>query len=186
MLSSAACRLGAAKVDVLRPLHPARLARIAPARRQDPHAQPLASRRGALPIRAAAKTDKSSGTGGSHLTSVAVDNSSDAAYTLITLQGANRPGLLASLTSTFTDLGLDVMKAEIGSSKGGDICDKFWVNTLEGSKVPEHDVPATIAALELSLASYGKGNVRPKLKVPGAPEARSELLHTLMGKAFVV
>lgn len=43
-------------------------------------------------------------------------------------------GLLSSLTSTFTDLGLDVKKAEIGG-KGDSFHDTFWVVTTDGQKV---------------------------------------------------
>lgn len=43
-------------------------------------------------------------------------------------------GLLNSLTSTFTDLGLDVVRAEIGG-KGGTFRDTFWVTTMERTKV---------------------------------------------------
>ena len=43
-------------------------------------------------------------------------------------------GLLSSLTSTFTDLGLDVVRAEIGG-KGGNFHDTFWVTTADGRKV---------------------------------------------------
>lgn len=90
-------------------------------------------------------------------------------------------GLLASLTSTFNDLGLDVVKAEIGS-QGGEICDRFWVTPIGGGIVDDGEAAAIKSTLELSLTAYQKGNVRPKLKVPGAPEARAELLHTLMGE----
>lgn len=46
-------------------------------------------------------------------------------------------GLLSSLTSTFTDLGLDVVRAEIGG-KGGNFHDTFWVTTADGRKVRRH------------------------------------------------
>ena len=90
-------------------------------------------------------------------------------------------GLLSSLTSTFTDLGLDVVKADIGG-KDGSFKDTFWVTAEGGGKVSAQDIPAMSAALEALLASYTKSSssVRPKLSVPGASEDRQELLHTLM------
>jgi hypothetical protein len=90
-------------------------------------------------------------------------------------------GLLNSLTSTFTDLGLDVVKANIGG-KGGTFKDTFWVTTVEGSKVAEGELGAVRAALEATAAAATKPStvVRPKLTVPGASEERQELLHTLM------
>lgn len=91
-------------------------------------------------------------------------------------------GLLASLASIFNDLGLDVIKADIGSSESG-VNDKFWVRTIGGGKVADVDIPAVKAAVEASLTVHsGKGKTRPKLKVTGAAESRTELLHTLMGK----
>ncbi|KAL4856697.1 Glycogen phosphorylase 1 [Chlorella vulgaris] len=109
---------------------------------------------------------------------VAIDNSGEA--TKITVQGASRSGLLNSLTSTFTDLGLDVIKADIGG-KSGTFKDTFWVTTVEGSKIGDLDVAAVQSAVEVTLAASPKAaSVRPKLKVPGASEDRQELLHTLM------
>lgn len=43
-------------------------------------------------------------------------------------------GLLSSLTSTFTDMGLDVVRADIGG-KGGAFHDTFWVTMADGQKV---------------------------------------------------
>lgn len=43
--------------------------------------------------------------------SVVIDNAQDSAYTVVTIEGYNRPGLLSSLSAAFRDLGLDVGKA---------------------------------------------------------------------------
>ena len=74
-----------------------------------------------------------------------------------------------------------MVKADISSTEAG-IEDKFWVkNIATGGKVPDVDVPAIQAALELSLAApLNASNIRPKLKVAGATESRAALLHTLM------
>ena len=86
------------------------------------------------------------------------------------------------MASIFNDLGLDVTKADIGSTEVG-VNDKFWVRRIDGSKVPDSDIATIQAAVEASLAANsGKGNTRPKLKVTGAAESRTQLLHTLMGK----
>lgn len=42
--------------------------------------------------------------------SVVIDNNQDSAYTVVTVEGYNRPGLLSSLSAAFRDLGLDVGK----------------------------------------------------------------------------
>ena len=72
-----------------------------------------------------------------------------------------------------------MVKADIGGSGNG-IEDKFWVRSLTGAKVKDTDLPAIQAAIEASLISHSKANIRPKLKVSGAAESRMELLHTLM------
>ena len=43
--------------------------------------------------------------------SVSIDNAEDSSYTVVKVEGYNRPGLLTSLSGAFRDLGLDVGKA---------------------------------------------------------------------------
>lgn len=105
--------------------------------------------------------------------------SGDGDLTLIMIEGTNRPGLLGLLTSTFADLGLDVVKAEIGGS-GKAIHDRFWVMNADGKQLQEDELAAVRQTLEVTLASYQPGSSRPKLTT-GPPSERSELLHTLMG-----
>ncbi|KAL4434815.1 hypothetical protein ABPG77_005342 [Micractinium sp. CCAP 211/92] len=145
-----------------------------------------AGRRHGLLVAAVAEAERSSNTStqdsaGGAVASVSMDNEADPSATVIKVTGANRPGLLSSLTSTFTDLGLDVVRAEIGG-KGGTFRDTFWVTTMERTKVPESDMEAMKNAIEVLLASFSKpaAAVRPKLSVPGVTEDRQELLHTLM------
>ena len=92
-------------------------------------------------------------------------------------------GLLASLATIFSDLGLDVVKADIGSNDSG-VADKFWLRDIStGGKIADADLASVQSAVEVSLATHAKsGNIRPKLKVAGATAQRAELLHTLMGK----
>lgn len=42
--------------------------------------------------------------------SVLIDNAQDSNFTVVTIAGYNRPGLLTSISGTFRDLGLDVGK----------------------------------------------------------------------------
>jgi hypothetical protein len=92
-------------------------------------------------------------------------------------------GLLSTLASTFTDLGLDVVKAEIGGSSSK-VHDRFWVTNSDGTKLGEPEAEAVRKALEVTISSAvgTPGNVRPKLNVAGASQERAELLHTLMGE----
>lgn len=41
---------------------------------------------------------------------VSIDNTQDDTFTVVTISGYNRPGLLTSISGTFRDLGLDVGK----------------------------------------------------------------------------
>lgn len=44
-----------------------------------------------------------------------IDNGQDSTYTVVTVEGYNRPGLLSSLSAAFRDLGLDVGKVSVAS-----------------------------------------------------------------------
>ena len=115
---------------------------------------------------------------------VTIDNSTDDQVTIVRIKGQGRPGLLATLTSTFGVLGLDVRKAEI-SEKRGQIDDIFWVAKDDGDKVEDGEMAAIRGALESALRAGSIQRVRPKLHVAGAPEERAELLHELMGKSWI-
>ena len=41
---------------------------------------------------------------------MSIDNKRDSTFTVVTIEGYSKPGLLTSLSSTFRDLGLDVGK----------------------------------------------------------------------------
>ncbi len=42
--------------------------------------------------------------------SVSIDNKRDSTFTVVSIEGYSKPGLLTSLSGTFRDLGLDVGK----------------------------------------------------------------------------
>lgn len=169
-------------------------------------------RRSTLAVRSVAEAERSiDSSKGGMKGSCIVDNAADGGLTQIRIEGVNRPGewphpipallfrpawldnctcaaagpagLLGSLASTFTDLGLDVVRAEIGS-KGGSANDVFYVTTVDGRKVADDDIASIKQAIEVTLASSGASGVgiRPKVAVPGAAEDRQDLLHSLMGE----
>ena len=47
---------------------------------------------------------------------VSIDNAQDSVFTVVTISGYNRPGLLTSISGTFRDLGLDVGKVILHSA----------------------------------------------------------------------
>lgn len=84
------------------------------------------------------------------------------------------------MTDGFKDLGLDVVKAEI-SCIDGTASDTFWVKRSNGEKIEDSSITQLTETLETIVSSCSPaGSVRPKLHVPGASEARNELLHELM------
>ncbi len=144
----------------------------------------LAPKRGSLVCRAVSSPDAARPDVGLEA-SITIDNSCDECMTVIRLRGNGRPGLLASLTSTFIGLGLDVRKADI-SEKRGEIDDTFWVVAENGQKIDDGDISSVQSALEVALRSRARGRMRPKLTVKGAPEGRAELLHELMGTSCLL
>ncbi|GAB4815011.1 hypothetical protein N2152v2_002057 [Parachlorella kessleri] len=136
---------------------------------------PVPPRRHALRVAAVAEAERTVDS----TAAVIIDNGSEDGTTLITIDGSNKPGMLGMLTSTFADLGLDVVKAEIGGT-GKSIHDRFWVVGADGKKLGDGEVAAVQQALEVTLASSKPGSSRPKLSPAGQSSERSELLHTLM------
>jgi glycogen phosphorylase len=82
------------------------------------------------------------------------------------------------VATIFSDLGLEVIKAEVGS-KGSDVMDRFWV-TMGGGKVPEGQVADIQSALDAMLTACATSKVRPKLHVPGAEKSKIDVLYSLM------
>jgi [protein-PII] uridylyltransferase len=88
----------------------------------------LAARKGKLPTRAAVFKVPPR---------VLVDNKASSTYTLIEVNGRDRPGLLYDLTAAMTQLGLQIASAHI-STYGERVVDVFYVKDVFGLKV-EHE-----------------------------------------------
>ena len=115
--------------------------------------------------------------------SVSLSNEDHPDYTVITVQGKSKSGLLNSITSLFCDLGLEVMKAEVGSADG-EVLDKFFiVDDVTGEKLTdEKDTENVKKCIETLLTTRGKttgGGTRPDFRKQ--PEKTNETLYTLMG-----
>ncbi len=99
-------------------------------------------------------------------------------------------GLLLAITSTFTNLGVDVVRAEVGGAAAGGVRDRFFVTAAGGGQVPPAELAAVRGALEATLAAPGGASSRPKLGAAAAAAAgaaggaagaaRAALLHELM------
>ncbi|CAL8466863.1 g6399 [Coccomyxa elongata] len=119
---------------------------------------------------------------------VSIDNAQDDTFTVVTISGYNRPGLLTSISGTFRDLGLDVGKAEVDGSNGR-VLDKFFVTAVGGGKVTDpKDIDKLRASLErlvspagrsLARVSSGKRPVVGDGVVESAPQNKT-LLYNLM------
>src|SRR6185437_13182955 len=68
---------------------------------------------------------------------VLIDNSASGTYTVIEVNGRDRPGLLYEVTRALTDLNLQISSAKI-STYGEKVVDVFYVKDLFGHKV-EHE-----------------------------------------------
>ncbi|GLC34950.1 Acid phosphatase pho1 [Pleodorina starrii] len=112
---------------------------------------------------------------------VTVDNSSDANYTVITVQAANKPGLLTSITALFRDLGVDVGKAVVEGDEVK-INDTFYVRTLTGGKLSDDKAADAVRSLEVLLRSKPSSTdvSRPKFEAQGQEQPGKARLYTLM------
>ena len=92
---------------------------------------------------------------------VMIDTAASEAATVIGVSGADRPGLLAELSRTLTDLGLSIRSAHVAGF-GERAVDSFYVVDAEGRKVfGEHRLDEIQTALEAVLE-----------RAPAAPEGR--------------
>jgi [protein-PII] uridylyltransferase len=99
---------------------------------------------------------------------VLIDNQASRSYTVIEVNGRDRPGLLHELARELTRLNLQVSSAKI-STYGEKVVDVFYVKNLFGHKVEHPDKLAEIRTLlEAVLA---KGNRPPAPAV--APQRRA-------------
>ncbi|MEF2073785.1 [protein-PII] uridylyltransferase [Consotaella aegiceratis] len=65
---------------------------------------------------------------------VAVDNALSNKFTVVEVEGLDRPGLLADLTGAIADLNLDIRSAHI-TTYGEKVVDVFYVTDLVGTKI---------------------------------------------------
>jgi [protein-PII] uridylyltransferase len=82
-------------------------------------------------------------------TTVEFDNDISKSRTIVEVQTEDRTGLLYAITSTLTDLGLDISFAKVSTEKGAAI-DTFYVQDQLGQKVTDHD---RLAQIETKLQS---------------------------------
>lgn len=89
-----------------------------------------------------------------------LDNDSEEGYTVVHLEADSRPGLLSSLTNAFSDLGLEVLKAQVDGSSGR-IQDTFHVQTADGTQVSGADalinIKRSIEVRSLTSAAIVQG-----------------------------
>eukprot|EP00898_Chlorokybus_atmophyticus_P005827 jgi/Chlat1/6245/Chrsp44S05857 len=69
---------------------------------------------------------------------VALDNESDAKFTVISIETDNKPRLLHTINSTFHTLGIDVVRAVV-STDDGIAKDVFYVTDSQGRKLDDKD-----------------------------------------------
>jgi [protein-PII] uridylyltransferase len=90
---------------------------------------------------------------------VDVGNTFSNRFSVIEVEGLDRPGLLSEITGTLSDLSLDIASAHI-TTFGEKVVDTFYVTDLTGQKIEN---PARIAAIKarLTVVLEGAGSARP-------------------------
>jgi [protein-PII] uridylyltransferase len=99
---------------------------------------------------------------------VVIDNALSHQFTVIEVSGLDRPGLLYDLTSTLSDLNLDITSAHI-TTFGEKAVDVFYVTDLTNRKITTPQRQKTIRARLLDVLGSEPGS-KSALAQPGAPE----------------
>eukprot|EP00958_Prasinococcus_capsulatus_P024188 scaffold3743_cov389-Prasinococcus_capsulatus_cf.AAC.15 len=110
-----------------------------------------------------------------------VDNVSDGEYTVINIQTRLKPGLLQAIISTFRDLDIDVVRAEIDTTDGS-LHDKFFVLRVDGQKLTETECE-TLETCLTTVLRYAVDTKQMRTVVAQdseAKESRKQLLFSLM------
>ncbi len=97
---------------------------------------------------------------------VLIDNNASRTYTVIEVNGRDRPGLLYDLTFALSDLGLQIANAKI-STYGERVVDVFYVRDVFGMKVEHHGKLGQIR--ERLIPILDRANRPPE--TVGAPQA---------------
>ena len=69
------------------------------------------------------------------LTEVVIDERASPRHTVVEVFAKDRPGLLYTIASALHDLGLSIALSKI-NTEGTKVADVFYVNELDGTKVP--------------------------------------------------
>eukprot|EP00803_Ostreobium_quekettii_P001464 evm.model.scf_1283.3 EVM.evm.TU.scf_1283.3 scf_1283:33890-45391(+) len=138
----------------------------------------VGGRRSVAPLRTSLEAPALEADGSSSPLAVQVDNEESAEYTVITVESENKRGMLSTITSLFRDLAIDVVRAEVGSSKDG-VIDKFYVkDESTGGQIA--DTTNVKKCVETMLTTTRKAR-KPKRPTFGSADKRGDAgLYTLM------
>ena len=84
-----------------------------------------------------------------------VGNALSNRFSVIEVEGLDRPGLLSEITSTLSDLSLDIASAHI-TTFGEKVVDTFYVTDLTGQKI---ESPTRIATIKSRLIAVLEGTL---------------------------
>ncbi|WP_370853022.1 [protein-PII] uridylyltransferase [Pararhizobium haloflavum] len=93
---------------------------------------------------------------------VAVSNALSNKFTVIEVEGLDRPGLLADITACLSDLSLDIASAHI-STFGEKVIDNFYVTDLVGHKIVSESRQANIVARLKAVMANIEDEMREKM-----------------------
>lgn len=113
--------------------------------------------------------------------SVSIDNDTSTEYTIVTVQGANKAGLLMSVSGLFRDLGIDVTKAQVETTNGL-VNDQFYVtDSSTGGKVTSEEDIAMLSSVLRNLASNRPGRALSRTEFENITARKKAVINNLMG-----
>ena len=108
--------------------------------------------------------------------SVMINNELSDKFTVIEVEGLDRPGLLSDVTDALADLQLDTASAHIATF-GEKVIDSFYATDLVGFKITS---PQKLAAIKRKLMKALGGNA---VEGPRAPSKKNAVNKSAIGQS---
>lgn len=112
--------------------------------------------------------------------SITIDNEASDEHTVVTVQGANKAGLLMAVSGLFRDLGIEVTKANVETA-GGLVNDTFYVVDSSGSKVTSVEDISMLRSVLRNLASSRPGRALSRPEFENITSRKKAVINNLMG-----
>ena len=94
---------------------------------------------------------------------MAIKNTLSNRFSVVEIEGLDRPGILSEITGALSDLALDIRSAHI-TTFGEKVIDTFYVTDLTGHKIIDPDRQKRIRDV-LSDVLMGRGDENPVVQI---------------------